>query len=398
MSNYRPFFRGQTLKAEDLNHIQQWLLEVENKLNKHRDAVSITPPREIARVLYTSFKTTAGMYEKNPNTEKIEFVSGQNRCSQYLIVKPNTTYYIGYLDFPNNPGCFFDGDKVPTKIPEISKNDAISTDGVTYMYKITSGPNDRYFRYHLTSETPPSGLSRFLSSVNMVAKENTGNYIIYEDDPFYQEKKDKNLLVVGASGVSKNRTIEDGKLFIGFHEYLKLWYSSVGQIAKNGHSWRPDVLDSIPKLISAADNIDDYDEFLLIPSTADIGSVASVGNFDGTPVEGKTDKTYFEGLNQAINDIYTKRGSKFTKIYLANMVHKKDYWTNSDDKKIMDDINNKLKSLSDYKSYQLIDLVNKMGINDKNYTSGKLTSDGTHLNTLGNYLQGMCIRKEIIGI
>lgn len=263
MSNYRPFFRGQTLKAEDLNHIQQWLLEVENKLNKHRDAVSITPPREIARVLYTSFKTTAGMYEKNPNTEKIEFVSGQNRCSQYLIVKPNTTYYIGYLDFPNNPGCFFDGDKVPTKIPEISKNDAISTDGVTYMYKITSGPNDRYFRYHLTSETPPSGLSRFLSSVNMVAKENTGNYIIYEDDPFYQEKKDKNLLVVGASGVSKNRTIEDGKLFIGFHEYLKLWYSSVGQIAKSDHSWRPDVSDSIPKLISAADNIDDYDEFLI---------------------------------------------------------------------------------------------------------------------------------------
>lgn len=394
MSNYRPFFRGQTLKAEDLNHIQQWLLEVENKLNKHRDAVSTTPPREIARVLYTSFKTTAGMYEKNPNTEKIEFVSGQNRCSQYLIVKPNTTYYIGYLDFPNNPGCFFDGDKTPTRIPKISENDIISTGGVDYMYKITSGPNDRYFRYHLTSETPPNGLSRFLSSVNMIAKENTGNYLIYEDDPAYQEKKNKKLLVIGASGVSKNRTIEDGKLFIGFHEYLKLWYSSVGQIAKGGHSWRPDVSDSIPKLINAATDIADYDEFLLIPSTADIDSKDDVGHFNGITAD-----TYFHGLNQVINYIYTKRGNKFTKIYLANMVHKKDYWDdNSNAYEYMDEINKNLKSLSDYKSYQLIDLASKMGINDKNYMEGELTSDNTHLNALGNYLQGMCIRKEIIGI
>lgn len=389
MSNYRPFLKGQTLKAEDLNHIQNWILEIENNLKNHRDAVSSVPKRKIARILYTTFKnTTKGMYEKNPSTEKIEFTSYENvKTSDYLIVEPNTTYYIGH--FYGTPGCFFDEDKVPTRIPQITDDNTIKTENVPYMYKITSGPNDRYFRYHLSSSTPDYGLSRFLSSVNMIAKENTGNYLIYEDDPAYQEKKNKKLLVIGASGVSKNRTIEDGKLFIGFHEYLKLWYSSVGQIAKGSHSWRPDVSDSIPKLINAATNLDSYDEFLLIPSTADVSSLSDIGDFNA-----ETGNTYFSGLNQSIKKFYSERGNNFTKIYLANMVHKGKYY--SGNKENADSINSKLKLLSDFKSYQLIDLVSKMGINDTN--SDNLTSDGTHLNTLGNYLQGMCIRKEIIGI
>jgi hypothetical protein len=211
------------------------------------------------------------------------------------------------------------------------------------------------------------------------------------------------LCVIGASGVVIDRLLRDefkintySQYVVGFQEYLSLWYEKVDGIGFYGGGWgkynsatKTTIYEGIVE-----NNVDlsEYDEFLLIPSTANINETG-IGEITDTTI-GSNKSTYMAGLNAVINHIYSQ--VPLAKIYLANVLHKGEYFTNAETKANMDEINKKLVELSALHSYQLIDLAGGSGINNQTYKA--LTYDDKHLNHEGNRIQGLFIRKEIIGI
>lgn len=523
------YLRGQSLKAEDVNRLQDWIASAEEKILPERIYLGGTgipeeddgffigissedkkiyfkngengweevlphlpvlkenesyykqiPERKVAQFLYTDFKKSdgkykEGRYEKNSDNKIVFNSSSDYHSSDPLRVKKGSIY-IGYIPDKEFIGCFFDEFKTPKQI--VTKNDIkdiSKADGVEFLYRIEN-PGFEYFSYNLADNS--ESYRQFFSSRNMLALEDSGNYLVYEDDPIYQQKKDKKLLVVGASGVSRNRGKYDGEFSISFQEYLILWYKEMRYKGYSGCSWRPGEGNSIPIQLLKETNLADYDDFLFIPSTAGLRAyktdgddsltafvhsttlnyikttrltvspynmsiekidffIPALGSHTNLPANitdpskfSTKDGSYFDGLNYVIDQIRQKRKNKETNIYIANGAKKsKRYYDaekykkasivitqegnkkptaylNTDEgnlkvNKVLDyyvikKLNEEVELLCKESSCKLIDLAN-MGIDKHNY-SNFIHNDGTHLNNKGNRLQGLAIRKQIIGI
>ena len=530
------YLRGQQLKAEDVNRIQKWLKNVESKVLPERISISggevpndenkdnyklhidtgseklyykkgddwhavmpecevdpnkvafLKTKRPVAQFLYSSFKDKSGNYLTGQYiTVGNKIVKGTTGyVSQLLQIKPGQSFYVGYIENETNIGCFFNAFHEPIKI--VTKSDidtsvkitAKNDSTKTILYKIKNNSDQyEYFCYNLASDENESNRYRqFVVSRQILCLEDSGNYLVYEDDPIYQEKKNKKLCVIGASGVSRNKNVYVGeglesnstpRVSIGFQEYLKLWYGNVTSEGRGGHSWRPDYpsgaptaagKESIPRsILSDTDlQLETFDDFLFIPSTAGIGSgiTAYVGDktttyYKAQTNDGKYDSkkisepsfyfpalgdhtqmldsidpsankvsevdggTYFEGLNTLIKIIRKKREGLPTNIYVANGAkksasyykseeHKNDAISIKDNKvsgytnqavyRIIEELNRQLELACNLYDYKLIDLT-EAGFSRQNYEL--MTSDKKHLNNEGNRLQGLTIRKQILG-
>lgn len=324
--------------------------------------------------------------------------------SQMLPIKEHTDYYMGYLNTGVQcVGGFFDSEgkwlsELRTETVETctykSPNGDPSKTEYTYveLFKFTAPAGAYFFSYNI-SDGNAYKYRQYICTKPLFALSNTGNHIIYEGDPLYQEKKDKNLCVIGASGVMIDRMLSDdlNQYIVGFQEYLAPYYNNVESYGFYSGSWGVDTTDSdisiFSGIVTNEVDLSRYDEFILVPSTANLVNTG-IGEIDS-----KYTREYFGGLNGVIDYIYSQVPT--AKIYLANVLHKGKYFTDPATKELMDELNAKLSALSAYKSYQLIDLVSGTGINDKTYEA--LTYDGTHLNQEGNRLQGLCILKAILG-
>lgn len=321
--------------------------------------------------------------------------------SQMIPVEEGKMYYIGYRGESSAcSGAFLDSDgkwltelrRSETQIHEYTNADGNKerTDYARiYAFVVPAGA--RYVSLNLTDDAEYK-YRQFLSTKPVFALKDTGVYKVQEGDPAYQAKKNKSLCVIGASGVVIDRLKPSGfgEYIVGFQEYLAPWYKHVGSYGFWSGSWaRYNVHDPsiYSGIVDAGVDLSGYDEFLLIPSTADVEETG-IGEIDSTDPG-----NYMGGLNGVIAYIYDQ--VPHAKVYLANVVHKGKYFTTPATRERMDEINEKLRQLSQYKSYPLIDLVSGMGINDRNYQL--LTYDGTHLNQEGNRLQGLFMRKEMIG-
>lgn len=348
-----------------------------------------------AMELYTEFLYTPGRWTASGT------ISSTGYHSQMIPVSEEKTYYIGYRgESASVTGAFFDGNKnwiKPLLKEETTIHEYQNADGnnersnYAEIYTFTVPDGVRYFSLNLTDDAK-NKYRQYLSTKPVFALENTGNYVVKEEDPVYQSKKNKSLCVIGASGVTIDRLYINDTVrnIVGFQEYLVPWYKKVGSYGFWSGSWAqydendPSIYSGI---VGAGVYLSEYDEFILIPSTADV-EITGIGEIDSTNTG-----NYMGGLNGVIEYIYSQ--SPLAKIYLANAVHKGKYFTDTEVKERMDEINEKLAKLSAFRSYQLIDLVSGMGINDKNYVA--LTYDGTHLNQEGSKNMGLFIRREILG-
>lgn len=350
---------------------------------------------DIEMVLYTEFDYLSGKWN-----DAGELIAGGFH-SQLLQVKKGEECYIGYChDSGEVAGAFFDAEgnflralnESETYIYKYMNADGNhERDNYASIYVFRVPVNARYISLNLTMDEEIK-YRQYLSSKPVFALENTGNYVIYEGNNAYQAKKDKRLCVIGASGVTIDRlyTKEIAQFIVGFQEYLVPWYQQVDSYGFWSGSWaqyNEKDTSIYSGIVDAKVDLSMYDEFLLIPSTADVAQTG-VGEIDSQNIS-----EYMGGLNGMIRYIYDQVPD--AKIYLVNVVHKGKYFTTTITKERMDEINDKLQQLSAFKSYQYIDLMSGMGINDLNYD--RLTYDGTHLNQEGNKLQGLYIRKELLG-
>lgn len=323
--------------------------------------------------------------------------------SQKIPVVPGKTYYIGWkLSASTLPcvGARFD----------LSGNwhGPIMPDDVTqYMYKTADGTGTRTAYAELYCFTVPNDGTRFvslnlsigaereyrnfLSSRPILALSGTGNYEYNETSPVYQAKKGKKLCVFGASGVTIDRLLQAGVYIVGFQEYLVPWYEKVDSYGYWGTGWRNNTAtpeESIYyQIVEKQLDLSGYDEFLLIPSTSNFTPDVA-GDVDSTNVN-----QYAGALNAVFDYIYAQVPK--AKIYLANAVRKKNYATSESVRANIDAINTLIGNMAAAKSMELIDLAGGSGINQ--YTQDDYTYDGTHLNNEGNKVQGLYIRKQLVG-
>lgn len=373
--------------------IRPHMEELHQAAIEHADRVA----PKIEMLLITEFEYIPGRWDL------VGGLSGTAWHTQPVPVKEGETYYIGYRGLNATcSGAFLDcagnwlqelrkSETVVHEYKTADGNKKLSDYAEIYAFTVPAGA--RYISLNLT-DADDNKYRQYIASKPVFALENTGNFIVYEGNPAYQAKKGKSLCVIGASGVAIDRlyTEDISQNIVGFQEYLAPWYKNVESYGFWSGSWanKNQEDNSIYNgIVGANADLTAYDEFLLIPSTAEIAKESDIGEITSTD-----HLTYMGGLNGVIEYIYTQVPN--AKIYLANVLHKGKYFTSDTTKALMDDINEKLAKLSALKSYQLIDLASGTGINDRTYQA--MTYDGTHLNQEGNKAQGLYIRKEIIGI
>lgn len=365
-----------------------------------------------SNILYTEFDMMNGWWGADGELEPVP-EGKMRKHSQMIPVLGGYTYYLGYCfsetDVPVSGG-FFDKDGnwlAPLMTVDIEQYYYFNADGngratdFVDLYKFTAPKGTHFFSYNLSTSNKYS-YRQFVASKPVFALKNTGNYAFSDDFPPYQAHKDKNLCVIGASGVELNRALRDvstileqpdEQYIVGFQEYLVPWYNLVESYGFAGGGWRKNdeaKRTSIYKgIIEKNVDLSSYDEFLLFPATNDM-EMENIGEIDSTDPT-----TYMGSLNAMIEKIYEE--SPNAKIYLANAAHKGSYYTSKGGRKKIDTLNTALAEIADYYSLQLIDLAGGSGINKFNYAQGKMTYDGTHLNQEGSKLTGLYLRKEMIG-
>lgn len=403
-------------KTAESNAINYTNTVTENTI-KLINQISEEPIMEFA--LYTDFKPIVDSYYGESGLES----SSGKTVSQHLRIKGGCDYYIAYKKTTGYLGAFFNS--FGTFIKSVPMNELIQyeyqvadgnanripRDKYVKLYKFTAPTDAHYFSLNLLSESDSDYYCQYICSKPIFALRNTGNHIIYEGDPFYQEKKNKNLCVIGASGVALDRMLasyewEDApdQYTVGFQEYLMPYYNKVdsygfwsGSWAQLGDSPEKNELSIYTGLTQKDDNdeyildLAQYDEFLLIPSTAEIEQ--GLGEITSTDIT-----KYFGGVNGVIDRIIEQRTnqglSPAIKIYVANTVHKGGYFSSLATQNSMDMLNSKITDFCSYHSYQLVDLVSGANLSKNTYMD--FTWDGKHLNQEGSRAQGLCILKSIL--
>lgn len=376
------------------------------------EKVELITTGTISNILYTEFSKTDKWWDAEGGLEPIP--EGKVRKhSQKIPVIGGRSYYLGYCFNPEDvpvSGAFFDAKGnwlAPLMTANIERYSYKNADGngkkTNYadLYTFTAPDGARFFSYNLSTSSMYA-YRQFVSSKPILALQNTGNYAFANDYPAYQAHKDKNLCVIGASGVAYNRSFQNfstvleeplEQYLVGFQEYLVPWYKSVDSYGFAGGGWRRNRDAKYTSIYEGIieNNVDlsGYDEFLLFPATNDT-QIENFGEIDSTDPD-----TYMGALNAMIKKIYEE--SPNAKIYLANAAHKGSYYTNAKSREKINTLNALLEDIADYYSLQLIDLAGGSGVNDFNYEAGKLTFDGTHLNHEGSRLTGLYLRKEMIG-
>ena len=407
------------IKAEKIDNNGEVIkMGIQNYTDNEINAVGeyIDSTLNIAFSLFTDLNFLEGRYTKDGSLKSSDNTTKRYH-SQLLPVKENTAYYMGYIGTAEVTGAFFD--KYENFIAPLLTEDIIqykpSRDPGDDEYRLANGntisdpedyvvlgkfitpKNAYYFSYNLSRDKDYI-YRQYVCSKPIFALSNTGNQIIYENDPFYQEKKNKNLCVIGASGVTIDRlksTYKDmestaQQYTVGFQEYLMPYYNKVDSYGFWSGSWgkhndEEGQLSIYTGITESGIDFSQYDEFLLIPSTADID--LGLGDIHTTDIS-----KYFGGINGVINHIISK--SPLAKFYVANTVHKGGYFSSLATQNSMEMLNTKITDFCSYHSYQLIDLVSGANLSKNTYKA--FTWDGKHLNQEGSRSQGLCILKAII--
>ena len=333
--NYIPhnFKKGQVLKAEYLNKIEEAIVEIEKKIvpnpiwrgdgnppingeqiigfNYDKKEIflknlnemnpkweKIVPsyfPESLDMVLYTEFKEENGWFSEDGELF-VNYNNGTNsmlsKHSQLLRIEPFKTYYLGYRHDPTLITCsgyFFD--KFKQKIgPLLTQNlqeftDYLAADGEqsfingsnfdkndnVKLYRFDAPKDAYYFSYNL-SKLEEDNYRQYICSKPVFINSNSGNYIIREGEPLYQSKKGKSLCVIGASGVAYNREfIEKEAVNKYFIGFQEYLLPWYNKVDSYGYAGKGYIKGSggIYTNIIKKD-LSQYDEFLLIPSTSQV--------------------------------------------------------------------------------------------------------------------------------
>ena len=250
---------------------------------------------------------------------------------------------------------------------------------------------------------------------------------LYPGDKFYNEKKNKKLLVIGPSTVMIDRRREDWtqsedsatyRFTIGFQEYLVPYYKEVFSLGYSGYGWGNQENHSIYKELTDA-NIDwtDYDEFLLMSSVNEIThtGIGDWGSYESYPPYPNGSVSAMSFIARDIISAFATAEKEPPNIYITTGVKGKrfaddevrqnvpGYASGTTDRQLIEDQNTQIKELSDGISIKCIDLFVDSGENFYNYyyednPFNGYTYDGTHWNNVGSKRIGEAIRRAIVGV
>ena len=338
--------------------------------------------------------------------------------SGLVPIIPGGRHYMGYLYSANATiGAFFDatgnwisslsGSSV-TEFPVAASGSSSAyktpngnggTDNYVSLYYFDAPANACYFSYNLATSDDRK-YRQYVSSKPVFMLSDSGNYVARPGDPVYQAKKDKKLCIIGPSAVMIDRYDRsaqgnDTPYVVGFQEYLMPWYQTVDSYGFSGGAWPPATGETYTSIyngiMTAPVDLSGYDEFLLLPSYNSFGpSQVTIGDWDSTNTA-----EYFGAVNAVIDYIYDQVPT--ATIWLADFSYRGSYYDPSRTgvKAKMIDVNEKLVTLTGERSYKLIQASRLSGFNEQTYEA--LTYDGTHNNSEGNRVFGLCFRKAMLG-
>ena len=395
---------------------------VKLNLDSKKEDWLLTDFTQIPEWWQTDGTLTSG--SQNTHSELIPVEGGQKLYGMYF--GGTTSQSIG--------GAFFDENKqwiAPVAFPYSSyahpyveeyvypKAD-VATDDFSYtkMYVITVPTNARFISINFRYRNAFLSTVQSLSTLPIIGRSNTGNYIWRRDDPLRQKKKGKKLCIIGQSGVGYDRASQnqyDAKTqesavahpSVGLQEYIIPYYdvdqngvSNVTSLGFSGIGYRWDgTSESVYKYLTDDDPQYDYtgkeneplkyaDEVLILAGTNNLNTLAQLGSYKSTDVS-----TLMGALNGIIDYIYSVSNTGRVQIYIETFVNKYKDGATPASGMLYENYNYQLRMLAKYRGLILIDRAQTSGLNANNFMYFSADADthspyGTHMNDYGNMLRG----------
>ena len=420
--------------------------------------------------LYTEYETYEGWW-KNDGT-----VSTSNTYprSELLPIRGDTDYYLGYAPGNNVVGVYFDkaGNYIgyifgsaqgyPTRdvavvspsydggddtyIVDQADTTALGrslypTTSFAKLYRIHSPANAAYISLNCPT-TWTSGHKCFIASKDMYVVRDSGNVVLYANDPVYRKYKGKKLCMIGPSTYMINRLYETGKdveitsdtekaalgmestdtvyhahvvsdtvrngYVMGLQEYLKPYFDTVKAFGYSGASYAygRGAVTHVPSIytqicggtetytrdgveysvtISDTPDLSGYDIFIL-PSNGNGLSSDTLGS-----ITDAVNTTYLGAINLLCSAIKTQNPR--AKIYLG--MSSVTTMAAGTARTLRETLNTNIRQIAERDGYGIMPVADMPTQNTDNKNLYRY--DGTHSNVDGNFESGMMYRRTLLG-
>ena len=385
-----------TLAHEEYQSAIKWYkFEYENEsLNIDTDAVQV----------YCNFEFVDGKVYDSTATALVNMSSGEYVSGTKPVpCNPSENYYLIFTRLAHGASVvFFDKyKKIISMMPSTNYTaynytDADGTESGTYsyipMYTFQTPPNAAFFAFNFSTATDQK--KRFcVSNVPMVVQGFLQPDMRIKKDSFLLQKKQKNICIIGPSGVMNDRryhSASDSYIY-GFQEYLEPYYNSVVSYGYSscgypkGSGENPSIYEYICEGVGAlsAKDFSHIDEVVLIPSgvgladnTINIGDVGTVGYIS-------PDVTTMIGAVRGVIQ-YIFNSNPKCKVYVASYYK---YGNAVNNLERTEEMNAKLKELCEVCGATYVDLWSECPFNYTNYSAVNQVyciDEGQHANNEGN--------------
>lgn len=368
--------------------------------------------------IYTNFEQNVGWWQLDGTTD----TTNSHKHTQKLAIRPNTTYYTGYIiDGYNCYGVFYDcyGNKLSyltdSMVTEYQYalpdgTGEVARSSYSPMFKFTTPSNAYYISFNfsvLKNATYDYTYRSYLASKPIFATNLYGDLIIRDGDKIWNKFNKRKLCVVGTSQIMIDRLSRTGKFngpdgadetqyVSGVQEYLIPWYDTVdsygysnaAMMYKSGEETK----SIYTRVVTDQLDLSGYDDYFITHSsvglTADnIGDITSYDDLGNNT-------TYIGALRQIVNYIYTQNPN--ANIYVQTRITRAAFNSSSTYQNVIA-VNEKIRKLAKLLSLTCVDTAEESGFNY--YVAPYWCYDENgHNNQVGNYNIGLAMRKAIIGV
>lgn len=384
-------------------------------LDKDQNIISpirvISPYREVngvSKIDYDKFAICEknGLYYKA--NEDIGYTAwDSSKWTQ--ITKPENCAEIVYYDIPQKGATVVH--RWTDAFPASTARDVFV---YANLYSMTAPDNAAFIVLNLrTLNIPATELYntttvQYLSTLPIFAETGLPNIYWRDDDIPHSMFKNKNLCVIGQSGVMVGRLLRHlpndltsnyNRPLVGWPEYMIPYFKSVTLYGYSGQNYMKGTGDHEGKsiydyIVTGQTDLSDYDIFLLTSGTNDIKSdLSNIGDADD-PDDVANPETYVGGMNALIDYLYSQTATHAEPpmIFLGTMpFHNSTPRTPA--------VNAQTRKICQNRHVNLIDLAELAPTNDN--IASRYYYDGTlnyvHANNYGNRNRGLIYRRAIVG-
>lgn len=368
--------------------------------------------------LYTDFEKNSGWWLSDGTNDG----GANHKHTQKLAIRPNTTYYTGYIiDGYDCYGMFYDyyGNQLsPLTSAMITEHQYMLPDGTgtmarssySPMFKFTSPVNAYYISFNfsiLKNAYYDYTYRSYLASKPIFATNLYGDLVIKANDPVWNKFHKRKLCVIGTSQIMIDRLSRTGKFdgpnsdddtqyISGVQEYLMPWYdtvdsygySSAAMMYKSGET----VKSIYTRVVTDQLDLSGYDDYFVTHSSTDL-TANNIGDITSYSDLGNNE-TFIGALRQIIDYIYTQNPK--ANVFVQTRIIRAAFNTSSYYQNTIA-ANEKVRKLAKLLGLTCVDTAEESGFNY--YVAPYWCYDNNgHPNQLGNYNIGLAMRKTIIGI